>query len=220
MESTQIREPWNKGKLVGQKRPLKSKHIWENRVAAFWRHVARVLSAGSCSSTRSSWLSAGNLHHLDRPAKLSGDRWRPRNDPSRSGVLRRPCGKGDVQCEASKERTPKLRVKRSRPSRARGFRGAEPSHTKLQQERSVPCAHEIRIGIRRESAAAANARPQLPRSRSRCVYSRPTLSPHSALRIASTNNPKRSKIGIPTRLCASIRLPSRRRRRTSPPTTS
>jgi hypothetical protein len=26
---------------------------------------------GGCSSTRSSWLSAGNLHHLDRPAKLS-----------------------------------------------------------------------------------------------------------------------------------------------------
>ena len=28
MEFTQHREPWNKGKLVGQKRPLKPKDIW------------------------------------------------------------------------------------------------------------------------------------------------------------------------------------------------
>jgi hypothetical protein len=28
MESNQHREPWNKGKLVGQKPPLKPKDIW------------------------------------------------------------------------------------------------------------------------------------------------------------------------------------------------
>jgi integrase len=32
MESTQIREPWNKDKLVGQKRPLKPKDIWAIRI--------------------------------------------------------------------------------------------------------------------------------------------------------------------------------------------
>ncbi len=31
MESTQYREPWNKGKLVGQKPPLKPKDIWAIR---------------------------------------------------------------------------------------------------------------------------------------------------------------------------------------------
>lgn len=32
MESTQPREPWNKGKLVGQKAPLKPKDIWAIRI--------------------------------------------------------------------------------------------------------------------------------------------------------------------------------------------
>ena len=32
MESTQCREPWNKGKLVGQKPPLKPKDIWAIRI--------------------------------------------------------------------------------------------------------------------------------------------------------------------------------------------
>lgn len=32
MESNQFREPWNKGKLVGQKAPLKPKDIWAIRI--------------------------------------------------------------------------------------------------------------------------------------------------------------------------------------------
>ena len=32
MEATQQREPWNKGKLVGQKPPLKPKDIWAIRI--------------------------------------------------------------------------------------------------------------------------------------------------------------------------------------------
>ena len=32
MEATQRREPWNKGKLVGQKPPLKPKDIWAIRI--------------------------------------------------------------------------------------------------------------------------------------------------------------------------------------------
>ena len=32
MESDQRREPWNKGKLVGQKPPLKPKDIWAIRI--------------------------------------------------------------------------------------------------------------------------------------------------------------------------------------------
>jgi len=30
MESIQHREPWNKGKLIGQKPPLKPKDIWQS----------------------------------------------------------------------------------------------------------------------------------------------------------------------------------------------
>jgi len=32
MESNQSREPWNKGKLIGQKPPLKPKDIWAIRI--------------------------------------------------------------------------------------------------------------------------------------------------------------------------------------------
>jgi hypothetical protein len=32
MESTHNREPWNKGKLIGQKPPLKPKDIWAIRI--------------------------------------------------------------------------------------------------------------------------------------------------------------------------------------------
>ncbi len=32
METTQHREPWNKGKLVGQKPPLKPNGIWAIRI--------------------------------------------------------------------------------------------------------------------------------------------------------------------------------------------
>jgi len=32
METNQTREPWNKGKLVGQKPPLRPKDIWAIRI--------------------------------------------------------------------------------------------------------------------------------------------------------------------------------------------
>lgn len=44
MESTQIREPWNKGKLVGQKRPLKPKDIWAIRIHLQNAHRDRDLA--------------------------------------------------------------------------------------------------------------------------------------------------------------------------------
>ena len=44
MESTQTREPWNKGKLVGQKRPLKPKEIWAIRIQLQNAHQIRDLA--------------------------------------------------------------------------------------------------------------------------------------------------------------------------------
>jgi len=43
MESSQTREPWNKGKLVGQKPPLKPKDIWAIRIHLQNEHRARDL---------------------------------------------------------------------------------------------------------------------------------------------------------------------------------
>jgi hypothetical protein len=53
------REPWNKGKLIGQKPPLRAKHVWSIRtrlqmegrtrdVAMFWQSTA------SCGAAMSS----------------------------------------------------------------------------------------------------------------------------------------------------------------------
>ena len=44
MESTQHREPWNKGKLVGQKPPLKPKDIWGIRIQLQNAHQVRDLA--------------------------------------------------------------------------------------------------------------------------------------------------------------------------------
>ena len=44
MESDQHREPWNKGKLVGQKPPLKPKGIWAIRIYLQNAHQVRDLA--------------------------------------------------------------------------------------------------------------------------------------------------------------------------------
>ena len=44
METTHTREPWNKGKLIGQKPPLKPKHIWAIRIHLQSAHHIRDLA--------------------------------------------------------------------------------------------------------------------------------------------------------------------------------
>ena len=44
MEANQFREPWNKGKLVGQKPPLKPKDIWAIRIHLQNEHRVRDLA--------------------------------------------------------------------------------------------------------------------------------------------------------------------------------
>ena len=44
MESNQTREPWNKGKLIGQKPPLKPKDIWAIRIHLQSAHQIRDLA--------------------------------------------------------------------------------------------------------------------------------------------------------------------------------
>ena len=44
MESNQHREPWNKGKLVGQKPPLKPRDIWAIRIHLQNEHQVRDLA--------------------------------------------------------------------------------------------------------------------------------------------------------------------------------
>jgi len=41
---TQRREPWNKGKLIGAKPPLRSKHVWSIRTKAPGRRQTRDLA--------------------------------------------------------------------------------------------------------------------------------------------------------------------------------
>ena len=44
MECTETREPWSKGKPVGQKPPLKPKDIWALRIRLQNEHLARDLA--------------------------------------------------------------------------------------------------------------------------------------------------------------------------------
>ena len=44
MESNQHREPWSKGKLVGQKPPLTQKYIWAIRIQPQNAHQIRDLA--------------------------------------------------------------------------------------------------------------------------------------------------------------------------------
>lgn len=43
METNHTREPWNKGKLIGQKPPLKPKDIWAIRIHLQNEHQVRGL---------------------------------------------------------------------------------------------------------------------------------------------------------------------------------
>ena len=46
METSQSREPWNKGKLIGQKPPLKLKDIWAIRIhLQLGKRIRQCLSA-------------------------------------------------------------------------------------------------------------------------------------------------------------------------------
>jgi pimeloyl-ACP methyl ester carboxylesterase len=71
METKQTREPWNKGKLVGQKPPLKLKDIWAIRIHLQNAHSVRDLALfkvhglfadGSCWSEVIVRLQAAGLN--------------------------------------------------------------------------------------------------------------------------------------------------------------
>ena len=47
------REPWNKGKIVGQKAPFKVKDIWALRVRLQMEHRVRELALFNLASTAS-----------------------------------------------------------------------------------------------------------------------------------------------------------------------
>ena len=70
-----IREPWNKGKIVGQKAPFKLKDIWALRVRFQMEHRVRELALfnlGIDSKLRGCDLVA--LKVRDEPPRVS---WRP-----------------------------------------------------------------------------------------------------------------------------------------------
>ncbi len=53
MESYKTREPWNKGKLIGQKPPLKPKDIWAIRIHLQNEHRIRDLALFNLAITGS-----------------------------------------------------------------------------------------------------------------------------------------------------------------------
>jgi hypothetical protein len=66
MEANQSREPWNKGKLAGQKPPLKAKDIWAIRTHLKNEHRARDLAMFKLAiDNKLRGCDLVNLHVLD-----------------------------------------------------------------------------------------------------------------------------------------------------------
>ena len=80
MESTHVtprREPWNRGKLVGQKAPLKLKDIWAIRVRPQMHERLRelaLLNLGIDSKLRACWFEIGKLP-FPEPRRQVSARW-------------------------------------------------------------------------------------------------------------------------------------------------
>ena len=88
METNQTHEPWNKGKLVGQKPPLKPKEVWAIRVRLQLQGKRRDLALFNLavnSKLRSCDLVA--LPVVDGEGRVSL-RWHWRNLPAVIGVRR------------------------------------------------------------------------------------------------------------------------------------
>jgi len=78
MESTHTREPWNKGKLIGQKPPLKPKDIWAIRIQLQNAHQVRDqamfnLAIDSKATRLRSRQSPSSRHHARQPSLGAGD---------------------------------------------------------------------------------------------------------------------------------------------------
>jgi hypothetical protein len=63
-----VREPWNKGKLVGQKKPFKLKEIWAIRIRLQIAHRCRELALFNLAVD--SKLRACDLMTLRRPRRV------------------------------------------------------------------------------------------------------------------------------------------------------
>jgi hypothetical protein len=68
MPSKPRREPWNKGKLIGQKPPLRAKHVWSIRTRLQMDGRTRGLAmfnlaiTASCGAAMSSLFGSRTLH--------------------------------------------------------------------------------------------------------------------------------------------------------------
>jgi hypothetical protein len=75
METINKREAWNKGKLVGQKPPLKPKDIWAIRIHLQNAHAVRDLAMFNLAidSKFAAAISsaAGARHHPRKPGALA-----------------------------------------------------------------------------------------------------------------------------------------------------
>jgi len=91
MEASQSREPWNKGKLVGQKPPLKPKDIWAIRIHLQNEHQVRDLAMFNLAiDSKLRGCDLVNLHVRDvtdaRQPDIAPSDGRTAKDPTSSTV--------------------------------------------------------------------------------------------------------------------------------------
>ena len=79
------RDPWNKGRLIGQKRPLKPKDVWSIRVPLQVERRARNLALFNLAidSAKNRSFARSSLDHL---VGCSEEQWR-HGEAKRLGVL-------------------------------------------------------------------------------------------------------------------------------------
>ena len=96
MPSTPRREPWNKGKLIGQKPPLRPKHVWSIRtrlqmegrtrdLAMFNLAIDSKLRGCDVVALRVEQLHRGKGEHIDKPRSIwrkARGIWHIRQSPS------------------------------------------------------------------------------------------------------------------------------------------
>lgn len=89
MESNQTREPWNKGKLVGQKPPLKPKDIWAIRIHLQNEHQVRDLAMFNLAIEQAAWLRSSKPACSGRDARqpdIAPCDGRAAKDPTSSAI--------------------------------------------------------------------------------------------------------------------------------------
>src|SRR5438477_2644626 len=133
MEAIMQRAPWNKGRLTGQKRPLKPKDVWAIRVRLQLKNRERDLALFNLAID--SKLRGCDLVRLQVDDVCAGGRVR-----DRATIIQKRTGQ-PVQFEITEQ------APRSEPGFPRSRRGMDSTSSRAASGRSRICRHDNMRGL-------------------------------------------------------------------------